>query len=342
MSIDPTEVVEWWIYRISSPSGKIYIGITSNMDKRMSVYRSDFAHGKSKQTLIYNSIKKYGFPAHELKIIDNFKGNNSQAKSKEMFWIRTYMSNRKKYPEQKGLNLTDGGDGTRGYKMSPEAIERIRQAKIGKKQNPEAVARRAAKQVGRKMNFTHFTPEFRKMVSERNTGYRHTDEAKKKISEAGKVNQKGKTVSESTREKLRQANLGKKYSEETKAKLSAIRKGKKIKSGWTEEKRQKMREQKLASGFKHTEEAKRKISEAARGNKYNVGRKQSPEQIEKRRLHNIGNKYNLGKKQSPEVIEKRISKIRGRKRVVNGFKICHFKRKDFNLKDIYPIISKAV
>lgn len=341
MPIDRAEIRKWDIYRITSPAGKIYIGLTSNMRKRMSVYKYIHNSG-SRQTLIYNSVRKYGWENHKVDVIDTFRSNVGYANGKEMFWIKTYMSNRNKYPEQNGLNLNDGGGTNIGYKPKPESIEKSRLRKIGTRASEETKKKMSDSQKGKKMNFTHMTPEFRKMVSERNKGYKHTPESLKKISEASKISNKGRVLSVETKEKLRQANLGKKYSAETKAKLSAMRKGKKIKSGWTPERRQKMRELKLASGFKHTEEAKRKISEAGKGNKYNVGRKQSPEEIEKRRQVNLGNKYNLGRKQSPEVIEKRISKIRGRKRVVNGFKIYHFKRKEFNLKDIYPIISKAI
>ena len=31
------------------------------------------------------------------------------ANGKEIFWIRSYMSNYSKWPEMRGLNLTDGG-----------------------------------------------------------------------------------------------------------------------------------------------------------------------------------------------------------------------------------------
>ena len=34
------EIVNWWIYRITSPKGKIYIGITSHLYGRMEAYRN--------------------------------------------------------------------------------------------------------------------------------------------------------------------------------------------------------------------------------------------------------------------------------------------------------------
>lgn len=180
-----TEIRGWSIYRFISPSQRAYIGLTSDVNKRLSVYRSN---ATSRQTLIFNSIKKYGYDSHRFDIIESFMGDFNYAADKEMFWIRSCMSNKNKFPEQNGLNLTNGGDGTAGYKHTPEQVERNRQSKIGKKQDPDVVKRRAEKQRGKKMNFTHMTDEFKKMLSDRNRKYRHTEEAKKKIGQASKGN----------------------------------------------------------------------------------------------------------------------------------------------------------
>jgi len=72
------------------------------------------------------------------------------------------------------------------------------------------------------------------------------------------------------------------------------------------ETREKIRKSLL--GRKQSEETKRKQSIA------HTGKKMSPEAIEKLRLRNLGNKYSLGKKRTPEQIEKTASKTRGLKR----------------------------
>ncbi len=185
MVVSNTDIYKWVIYRMVSPSNRVYIGITSDLKKRMSTYKSN---ATSKQTLVYNSMKKYGFDNHVVDIIDTFEGTLRYANGKEIFWIRTYMSNRNKYPEQKGLNLTNGGDGMKGYKMSKESIEKSRQSKIGKKASDETKRRMSESRKGKKMNFTHLTPEFKAKLSENARKYKHTDEAKKKISEASKGN----------------------------------------------------------------------------------------------------------------------------------------------------------
>lgn len=185
MALSPTENYNWNVYKITSPSGRVYIGITSNLIKRFSVYKSNAV---SRQTLIFNSIRKYGYENHKVEIMDTFTGDNDYANGKEIFWIRGYMSNKNKYPEQNGLNLTDGGDGTTGYKATAEVIEKNRKRRIGKKHSELTKKKMSEARVGIKMNFTHFTPEFKKKLSEKARQYKHTDEARKKIGEASKGN----------------------------------------------------------------------------------------------------------------------------------------------------------
>lgn len=161
------EIRDWYIYKIVNPNGRVYIGKTHNLSNRKKQYKYK---SHNNQMLIYRSIKKYGWDAHTFEVIDNFKATTGQCASKEMFWIRTYMSNYKKYPEQKGMNLTDGGEGTLGYKMteerkkqigdfhrgkqhllgfkmSKETLEKRRNSVLGKPLNPEKVKVRTAKMI---------------------------------------------------------------------------------------------------------------------------------------------------------------------------------------------------
>lgn len=137
---------EWTIYKIISPSNKIYIGVTSNYRKRYNYYKNNNSEGQKKLSASFN---KHGFENHTFEIIDTITGTLSQALSKEMFWIRTYMSNCVKYPEMKGLNLTDGGQGTIGYKATDELRKRLSdyhkanpsKGMLGKKHSPESIAK---------------------------------------------------------------------------------------------------------------------------------------------------------------------------------------------------------
>jgi len=55
------------IYKITSPSGKIYIGSSINIDKRIKYYSSGNCKG---QIRLFNSIVKYGWNNHILEILE--------------------------------------------------------------------------------------------------------------------------------------------------------------------------------------------------------------------------------------------------------------------------------
>lgn len=129
--MDKNKVYNWVIYKITSPSDKVYIGKTSNYERRMYLYK----HSSNKrQRHLYHSFKKYGFKEHKVDIIDSFIGTLGDSNSKEMFWIRTYMSNYSKFPEMGGMNLTDGGEGLIGVKITDETIQKM---KKWHKENPK-------------------------------------------------------------------------------------------------------------------------------------------------------------------------------------------------------------
>lgn len=121
--------LDWSIYKIMNPTGRVYIGKTMNFKNRMSIYK--VAKAKN-QGLLQNSLLKYGFNNHSVEIIDTFNGNNDYASGKEMFWVRTFMSHEPKYKTGKGMNLTDGGEGMVGYIASVETRAKQSVAKKGK------------------------------------------------------------------------------------------------------------------------------------------------------------------------------------------------------------------
>lgn len=113
-----------YIYKITSPSGKIYIGQTRQLKARY--YKYQCLNCKT-QTKIYNSIKKHGWGSHLFEVIDFVdEGDTITIAEKEIYWIDFYKSNFCKYPKSNGLNLTDGGAGPNGYKHTKEALEKLR------------------------------------------------------------------------------------------------------------------------------------------------------------------------------------------------------------------------
>lgn len=140
---------KWDIYKITNPNGRVYIGKTCDFVSRKRCYKNQKF---KRQPLIERSIAKYGFDNHSFEVIDSFISDNTYANGKEKFWIRTYMSFHKMWPEQNGMNMTLGGGGTLGVKKSKEFVEMIRNRFLGKKLPPEQVAKMHAHLRGHKFN----------------------------------------------------------------------------------------------------------------------------------------------------------------------------------------------
>jgi len=144
-----------YIYKITSPIGRIYIGQTINLKRRICSYRNLFCNN---QPRLSRSIKKYGWENHILEIIDEC--NVNELDSKEIFYIKFYSS----FETNHGLNLTSGGKSgvlakhiikrisnkNRGRSLSVETRNKLRLANLGKKQSEETKAKKLIKIKGRK------------------------------------------------------------------------------------------------------------------------------------------------------------------------------------------------
>jgi group I intron endonuclease len=103
------------IYKITSPSDKIYIGQSRNINKRKKEYR--YLNCKH-QTKLYYSLKKYGWEQHIFEIIEEC--SLEQLNEREIYWINTYNT------VKNGLNLREGGSkGT----LSEETKQKMRKPK---------------------------------------------------------------------------------------------------------------------------------------------------------------------------------------------------------------------
>jgi GIY-YIG catalytic domain len=91
------------IYKITSPTGKIYVGQTKDYRKRLNHYR---ILNCRTQYRLHNSLKKYGFNNHLFEIIEEI--DTSIADSREQYWIAYFKCYWK--DQNKGLNLNKGGN----------------------------------------------------------------------------------------------------------------------------------------------------------------------------------------------------------------------------------------
>jgi hypothetical protein len=97
-----------YIYKITNPEGCIYVGQTISPKKRTYQYKRVL--NTSCQPKISESILKYGWGNHQFEIIEKCH-SSVKANTREIFWIKKLNSYFKF--NDKGLNLTTGGRGTR-------------------------------------------------------------------------------------------------------------------------------------------------------------------------------------------------------------------------------------
>lgn len=129
----------WILYRHTSPSGKVYIGITSRTpEERWGKNGCRYKGSKA----FYNAILKYGWNniKHEILFSDL---SEEDAKSLEITFIKIYKDLDISY------NITDGGDGSKGHHPSSETTsKRINSTRKTGYKNQILVLNKNRKQIG--------------------------------------------------------------------------------------------------------------------------------------------------------------------------------------------------
>ena len=111
------------IYKLVSPSGRIYVGKTSNLKLRIDYYRRLKC---KKQPLLYYSLLKYGFSGHSFEVIYEGEHSLNEINELEILYINKYNSFHGN--NEKGMNLTLGGDGGFGVIYTEERKQKLRDA----------------------------------------------------------------------------------------------------------------------------------------------------------------------------------------------------------------------
>ena len=148
------------IYKITSPSNKIYIGQSKDIDRRWKGYKKYKAKA---QTILCRSFLKYGTDNHIFEIIEECDINDLNIR--ERYWQDYYDV------LNKGLNCELVNTDNLTKIFSEETLIRMSTSKIGNK-NP---------MFNRKQ-----TDEFKKSVSENNRNRIVSKETRLKMSESGK------------------------------------------------------------------------------------------------------------------------------------------------------------
>jgi group I intron endonuclease len=114
------------IYRhINKVNGKSYIGQTSQ--KLTNRWKSGNGYTLEHQPAFYNAIKKYGWDNFEHEILEKDLTSLDEANNRERYWIAYYHTCIYD-PECSGYNITKGGDGTPGHKMSEQTKAKIKKS----------------------------------------------------------------------------------------------------------------------------------------------------------------------------------------------------------------------
>jgi hypothetical protein len=273
------------IYKITSPSNKIYIGKTINLKARQNRYKNLHCKGQAK---LYRSLRKYGWEKHKFEIIEECL--QPELDNKEKYYIDLFNTFNSEY----GLNLKEGGQ---GGKMSDETKKKISESNKGKKNclgfkhSLETRLKMSIERKGRSKEFYRKIAEKRRgkkasdvarenirksKLGDKNPMFRKVfnDEERKRMSDIAKKNgMLGRKMSQEFKEKCRIANTGRKQSLQTVQKRILKLRGKKrtdeqkeryrlssIGKKMPDSMKQKMRE--INTGKKHSEETKKRISDS--------------------------------------------------------------------------------
>lgn len=201
---------QFYVYIHKTPDGKpFYVG-KGNGKRAYNFY--------CRSTWHKNIVAKHGRANILIEIINCF--NESQAFDLEKIYIKQFKND--------GIclvNLTDGGEGSSGYKPTDQTKQKLKKTPEqravlselakGRKQSEETKLKKKASMTGLKRS-----DEFKEKQRQNALGKKHSEESKAKIA-ASKI---GKTS----------WNKGKKFSDESKQKMSQAKKGKKQNSNHIE------------------------------------------------------------------------------------------------------------
>lgn len=212
-----------YIYKITSPSNKIYIGQAVNIDKRFARYKN--LDCKS-QVRIYRSLKKYGFDNHVFEIIEEC--DISELNVRERYWQEYY-----DVLNENGLNCCYAETINSPKVFSDKMIENIKNGLIGKVKKGSDHYRYGKKLTEEQKQFLSKVNKGRKqpqsfidrMTGSNNPNYLKPlpDWHKKRLSELQKERFKDKSNHPFT---------GRRHSESAKQKMSIAKKGKGLSNEW--------------------------------------------------------------------------------------------------------------
>jgi group I intron endonuclease len=180
-------------------NGKMYVGQHAGSDLRAYWDRNVWLAetGYQGKRALYRAIRKYGSDGFEVKTLV-IVGTKQEMDYYEIALIKVWDTTN---PE-KGYNITHGGDGSLGVKMSEETRAKMSKAREGKTMSEENRLKFIERNKGNKYSLGRkMTQEnFDKLMAV-HVGAKRSEEARRRMSDA----HKGKKLSEETKQRMREA-----------------------------------------------------------------------------------------------------------------------------------------
>lgn len=203
--VEMSKYTSFIVYKHTSPSGKVYIGITQRTPNQR--FQSN-GYGYKSNEHFYRAIKKYGWNNFKHEIL--YSGLSKEIACKiEIELIAKHNSTDGKY----GYNIATGGEHPM---LSEETKKKLSEAMKGR-----VVSEEERKKMSDRMKGQILSEETRRKISEAKRGHIHSEETCRKLSEANK----GRIHSEETRKKISEARKGQRPTEEMRRKNSEAHKG---------------------------------------------------------------------------------------------------------------------
>ena len=190
------------IYKITSPSKRIYIGQSISIDIRMNQYKQGY--NCRRQLRLYASLLKYGFSEHIFEVVEECI--EEELNIRERHWQDFY-----DVLGEMGLNCRLQSTYDKSGKLSEDTKRRISRTKTGVEHSAESIEKMRGREV---------SEETRRKQRDAKLGRKLSQEVVNKIAEANR----GSKRSEESRVKMSEAQKGKKLSGETRRKISESRK----------------------------------------------------------------------------------------------------------------------
>lgn len=195
-----------FIYKIVSPSNRIYIGQTISLNRRLSAYKRNDCKGQKR---LFNSFNTYGFENHNFEVIeecDNDKLNERERYYQDFYNVlngglncKLTNTNEKRLVHSED-SLKKISEASKGRTWSEERKKQFSQKRMGFKLSEESKKKISIANSGKNNGMYGFV--YSEEYKEKKREFRHSKESIEKIS----LNSKGKVK---TKEHLRNISLSK-------------------------------------------------------------------------------------------------------------------------------------